>query len=95
MWTFSLDTLEVSSGVLFSEFIDKIIAGKKYLFIGEIQNVKNWEKLVRKLYERKEYFITLRGSSSKMLPNDISTVLRGRSVNYHLTIKRRAPSLGL
>jgi predicted AAA+ superfamily ATPase len=67
-----------------SEFIDKNIVGKKYLFIDEIQNVKNWEKLVRKLYERKEYFITLTGSSSKMLSNDISTVLRGRSVNYHM-----------
>jgi hypothetical protein len=67
-----------------SEYIDKNIAGKKYLFIDEIQNVKNWEKLVRKLYERKEYLITLTGSSSKMLSNDISTVLRGRSVNYHM-----------
>lgn len=67
-----------------SEYIDKNITGKKYLFIDEIQNVKNWEKLVRKLYELKQYFITLTGSSSKMLSSDISTVLRGRSVNYHI-----------
>jgi predicted AAA+ superfamily ATPase len=69
---------------LLSEFIDKNIAGKKYLFIDEIQNIKNWEKLIRKLYELKQYFITLTGSSSKMLSSDISTVLRGRSVNYHI-----------
>ncbi|HUC96047.1 MAG TPA: ATP-binding protein [Candidatus Saccharimonadales bacterium] len=67
-----------------SEFIDKNIIGKKYLFIDEIQNIKNWEKLIRKLYELKRYFITLTGSSSKMLSSDISTVLRGRSVNYHM-----------
>jgi len=69
---------------MLSEFIDRNIDGKKYLFIDEIQDVENWEKLVRKLYERKQYFITLTGSSSKMLSNDISTVLRGRSVNYHM-----------
>jgi uncharacterized protein len=69
---------------ILSEFIDQNIAGKKYLFIDEIQNIKNWEKLVRRLYETKQYFITLTGSSSKMLSSDISTVLRGRSVNYHM-----------
>lgn len=69
---------------LLSEFIDKNIIGKKYLFIDEIQNITNWEKLIRKLYELKRYFITLTGSSSKMLSSDISTVLRGRSVNYHM-----------
>jgi uncharacterized protein len=67
-----------------SQFIDSNIMGKKYLFIDEIQNVKDWEKLIRRLYELKKYFITLTGSSSKMLSTDISTVLRGRSVNYHL-----------
>lgn len=69
---------------LLSEFIDQNITGKKYLFIDEIQNIKNWEKLVRRLYETKKYFVTLTGSSSKMLSSDISTVLRGRSVNYHM-----------
>lgn len=67
-----------------SEYIDKNIIDKKYLFIDEIQNIKNWEKLIRRLYELKQYFITLTGSSSKMLSSDISTVLRGRSVNYHM-----------
>lgn len=69
---------------LLSEFIDKHITGKKYLFIDEIQNIENWEKLIRRLYETKQYLITLTGSSSKMLSSDISTVLRGRSVNYHI-----------
>jgi predicted AAA+ superfamily ATPase len=69
---------------ILSEFIDQNITGKKYLFIDEIQNIKNWEKLIRRLYETKQYFITLTGSSSKMLSSDISTVLRGRSVNYHM-----------
>jgi predicted AAA+ superfamily ATPase len=69
---------------MLSEFIDQNIVSKKYLFIDEIQNIKNWEKLIRRLYEAKQYFITLTGSSSKMLSSDISTVLRGRSVNYHM-----------
>jgi predicted AAA+ superfamily ATPase len=70
--------------VKLSKYIDENIADKSYLYIDEIQNIKDWEKLARKLYERKRYYITLTGSSSKMLASDISTVLRGRSVNYHI-----------
>ena len=53
--------------------------GKIYLFLDEVQLVKNWERFVVSLYDRKtniKIFIT--GSSSKLLKNEISTLLSGR-----------------
>lgn len=55
----------------------------EYLFLDEIQSLKNWEKEVYRLYERKRFYIFLTGSSSKLLSREIATQLRGRS----LTIK--------
>lgn len=70
-----------------SDFIDKHqeIYGKYpiFLFLDEIQNLKNWEREVYRTYERKRFCIFLTGSSSKFLSKEIATQLRGRS----LTIK--------
>ena len=65
--------------------------GKIYLFLDEVQLVKNWEKFVVSLYDRKaniKIFVT--GSSSKLLQNEISTLLSGRYVSktvYPLSFK--------
>lgn len=56
--------------------------GKIYLFLDEVQLVKNWEKFVVSLYDRKaniKIFVT--GSSSKLLQNEISTLLSGRYIS--------------
>jgi len=55
----------------------------KYVFLDEIQNVKNWESLVRTLL-RKDYDVFLTGSSSKFLSKEIATQLRGRTLSYTL-----------
>ena len=62
------------------------IEGKepKYIFLDEIQNIKNWESLVRTLLDKKKYFIFVTGSSSKLLSKEIATQLRGRSLSYLL-----------
>ena len=52
-----------------------------YLFLDEIQNLPNWEKIVRRLYETEsslKLFIT--GSNARMLSFDIATSLRGRTL---------------
>lgn len=66
-----------------NNFAEKIIEknGKfpKYLFLDEIQNMPNWSKWVRRIYDyepKTRIFIT--GSSSKMSFNEIPTELRGR-----------------
>mgnify|MGYP001773665160 CR=1 FL=1 len=53
------------------------------LFLDEIQALKEWPKAVRSLLNR-GYNIFLSGSSSKLLPKELSTELRGRSISYLL-----------
>ena len=53
------------------------------LLLDEIQNIKDWNRLVRTLLDRK-YKIFISGSSSKLLPKEISTILRGRTLSYIL-----------
>jgi hypothetical protein len=53
------------------------------IFLDEIQNLENWNKLVRTLIDR-GYNIYLTGSSSKLLPKELLTELRGRTIYYIL-----------
>src|SRR3989344_5945921 len=56
-----------------------------YLFLDEIQTVKNWDLWVRKIHDiNKMIKIVLTGSSSKLLSKEISTVLRGRVLNKEI-----------
>lgn len=53
------------------------------IFLDEIQNIQNWQSLVRTLLNRNyEVFIT--DSSSKLLSKEIATQLRGRTLTYLL-----------
>ncbi len=52
---------------------------KPYLFLDEIQNVKGWEKFVRRMANIK-YRINITGSNSKMLSSEIASTLGGRFV---------------
>ncbi len=62
------------------------IYGKEpeYLFLDEIQNLRNWEIIVRELHDLRKYRIFLTGSSSKLLSREIATQLRGRTLSYLL-----------
>lgn len=53
------------------------------LFLDEPQNIQNWEKAARELYDE-GYPIFVSGSSSKLLSKEIATSLRGRSISYLL-----------
>lgn len=66
-------------------FVSQInIKHKRYLFFDEIQEIKGWEKFIRRLSEMKKYKIYLTGSSSKLLSKEIHTVLRGRSLSQKI-----------
>lgn len=62
------------------------IYGKKpnYVLLDEIQNIKEWEKIVRELHDLKKYRIFITGSSSKLLSKEIATQLRGRNLSFTL-----------
>jgi hypothetical protein len=55
---------------------------KIYLFIDEIQNIENWEKVIVSLAQNpiKEYEIFITGSNSKLLSGELATFLSGRYV---------------
>ncbi|RLD54200.1 MAG: ATP-binding protein [Bacteroidetes bacterium] len=53
-----------------------------YFFFDEIQNVKGWEKFVRRIFDTKSRKIFITGSNSKLLSTEIATELRGRTVSY-------------
>ena len=50
-----------------------------YLFFDEIQNVDQWEMVIRRYFDAKKVEIYLTGSSAKLLSKEIHTSLRGRS----------------
>ncbi len=68
--------------LLKSPYLSKETYGKEpnYLFFDEVQNLKEWERLVYTLYEKKRYRIVITGSSSKLLSREIATSLRGRAL---------------
>lgn len=54
---------------------------KIYLFLDEIQVVPNWGKWVNRMYESKRFRIFISGSSSKLLSSELSSELRGRTID--------------
>lgn len=54
----------------------------KYLFFDEIQEIKNWEKAIRKLRDGEDYKIFITGSSSSLLSREMSSSLTGRHLSY-------------
>ncbi|MDX1900487.1 MAG: ATP-binding protein [Gammaproteobacteria bacterium] len=52
-------------------------------YFDEIQNIKNWERFIRRLHEQgKKIYIT--GSNASMLSAELGTRLTGRNIEIHL-----------
>jgi len=49
-----------------------------FLFFDEIQNLSNWNRVLRTLHNRRQFRIIVSGSNSELLSSDIATELRGR-----------------
>ncbi len=50
----------------------------EFLFLDEIQNIPNWSRWLRRVYDTEEIRFFVTGSSSKMSSREIPTELRGR-----------------
>ena len=61
------------------------VSGKKarFILLDEVQNVADWQTLIRTLLDR-GYTVYATGSSSKLLSKEIATQLRGRSASHLL-----------
>ena len=65
------------------ELLIELFGKKEVFFFDEIQNIKAWERFVRRLHdEGKKVFIT--GSNATMLSKELGTHLTGRNIPYSL-----------
>ncbi len=58
--------------------------GKTYLFLDEIQEVKDWEKAVNSFMTDFDVDIYVTGSNSRMMSSEISTYLTGRYIQFRV-----------
>ena len=58
--------------------------GKTYLFLDEIQEINNWEKVVNSLMSEYDVDIYVTGSNSRMMSSEISTYLTGRYISFRI-----------
>ena len=76
---------------LYEHIVKKLVPDKKnYIFLDEIQNVPDFEKAIRSLYDKKNVDLYLTGSNSKLQSGQWATSIAGRYVEikmYPLSFK--------
>ncbi|MFQ6119601.1 MAG: ATP-binding protein [Methanosarcinales archaeon] len=68
---------------IYETYLEKVkpnLKTKPYIFLDEVQRVKEWERFVRSLHERKEAKFIVTGSASKLL-GELGTLLTGRHLS--------------
>jgi predicted AAA+ superfamily ATPase len=68
----------------FFELYPELRETNNFIFFDEIQNVKDWEIGIRRIYDTRNLQIFLTGSSSKLLSKEIATTLRGRAITFEV-----------
>ena len=59
-------------------------AGKTYLFLDEVQEIKGWEKIVNSQASDFDVDLYITGSNSRMMSSEIATYLTGRYVSFRI-----------
>lgn len=62
------------------------LSGKIYIFLDEVQNIRNWESFVNSYSQdfTNEYELFITGSNSKLLSGELATLLSGRYVEFKI-----------
>ena len=70
----------------FEKIVDELSITKetKYLFVDEIQNIKNFEEIINAFRNDGDYSIFITGSNSYLLSGELATKLTGRYVEFEL-----------
>ena len=70
---------------LYDYILGKISGEKRYfVFLDEIQNIKNFEKAIDGLYLKKNLDIYITGSNANLLSGELATLLSGRYVEIEM-----------
>jgi len=86
---YNFDSLEhediKNAKALFAELKQRLSPdGKTYVFLDEIQEVDDWEKVVNSLMSDFDVDIYVTGSNSRMMSSEISTYLTGRYIQFRV-----------
>ena len=87
--SYRFDSLEFdeldTAGKLYKDVKQKLYrGGKTYIFLDEIQEVKDWEKAVNSFISEFNVDVYVTGSNSRMMSSEISTYLTGRYVTFRI-----------
>lgn len=81
----SMEFDDMTSKQMYNYLKEKIIPGEKtYLFLDEVQEITNWEKVVNSLASDFDVDIYVTGSNSRMMSSEISTYLTGRYISFRI-----------
>ena len=70
---------------LYEYLKSKLVKGKKtYIFLDEIQNVKEFEKTVDSLFINKDVDLYITGSNAHLLSSELATLLTGRYIEIKM-----------
>ena len=70
---------------MFSEIKSKLSESEKtYIFLDEVQEIRDWEKAVNSLFSDYNVDIYITGSNSRMMSSEISTYLTGRYISFRI-----------
>jgi len=75
---FSANDFQTILDVYFEIYPNYTKCDDLYFYFDEIQNIKGWEKFIRRLLDKEKISIFITGSSAKLLSKEIATSLRGR-----------------
>jgi len=81
-----LDTLAIGDYLQVHKYIsEKLVPDKmNYIFLDEVQNIANFERMVDSLYIKKNVDLYITGSNAYMLSGELATLLTGRYVETHV-----------
>ena len=74
-----------------NNYVEKNIVDKElyYVFIDEVQHVKEWEKTIASLKATKNVSIFITGSNSDLLSGDLASLISGRYVEFKMLPLKR------
>jgi predicted AAA+ superfamily ATPase len=81
----SMEYEDMTAKRMYNEIKGRLPAGKRsYIFLDEVQEVKDWERAVNSLFSDHDTDIYVTGSNSRMMSSEIETYLTGRYVSFRI-----------
>lgn len=68
----------------YRELFPEIPLSEVYIFFDEVQELENWAKFVRRIYDQETKHVFITGSNARLLSSELATSLRGRTLQYEI-----------